>query len=308
MWVMIWLIYLYLMCFWLSKFLLWVLFLLETLASEVPKFMTYLALILLLGMWILPGGLYCHTLNTCCGCLKVVAYLKLVGRWLPFIFWPCCGLFLHGSLPLPCLGLAWDFFFLYLYWGSSVLWCHNKLIWATWGSPDTCFICLAVAFELSNFLANRHTLLTGNLSKCCHHWWSWTRNLHPLRKNQKMSLCSILAVSGGILLDSLVPVQCYTIWLCCCSPGRNSSADQTEPELHLIAVYNTPHIFPIWYWGWAQGKADSRTHIGPCHGCHCRLWLLCIVGTPEVLQACILGCFHIWDAICEICDTDYHLL
>ena len=149
-------------------------------------------------------------------------------KWLPFIFWPCCGSFPRGSLLLPCLGFAWDFFFLYLYWGSSVLWWCNKLIWATWGSPDNCFICFTAAFELSNFLANWHTVLTWNLSKSM---LPSLMVLHTksssLSKNQKMSLCSILAVSGGILPNSLVPAWHYTIHQICGSPGGNSSVDQT---------------------------------------------------------------------------------
>ena len=122
------------------------------------------------------------------------------GKWLPLIFWPCCGSFPCGSLLLPCLGLAWDFLFSYLCWSSSVLWCCSKLICAAWGSPDTCLICPTMAFELSNFLANWCTLLVGNLSR------STLPSLMVLdtkssshRKNQNMSLCSILAVSRGYL-------------------------------------------------------------------------------------------------------------
>ena len=81
-----------------------------------------------------------------------------------------------------------------------VLWCHRRLIWVTWGSPDTCFICLTVAFELSSFLASCHTLRAGNLSK------SMLPSLMVLdmksssfKKNQKMSLWSNLAVSRGYL-------------------------------------------------------------------------------------------------------------
>ena len=121
MWVVIWLVYLYLMCFRLSKFLLWILFLLETLTGKMSKFMTYLALILFAGhvnpsqwtvlphfehlLWLFEGG----------------SLFEVGRKWLPFIFWPWCGSFLCGSLLLPCLGFARDFFFLYLCWGSSVL-------------------------------------------------------------------------------------------------------------------------------------------------------------------------------------------
>ena len=185
---------------WLSKLLLWVCFLLETLTSKMPKFMTNLALILF--CWACESfPVDCiTTLWTPVVVVWRCSLFEVGGKWLPFIFWPCCGSLPQGSLLLPCLGFVWDFFFLYLYWGSSLLWWCNKLIWAAWGSPDTCFICLAVAFELSNFLANWHTLLAGNLSK------SMLPSLmvldtksSSLRKNQKMSLCSILAVSKGYL-------------------------------------------------------------------------------------------------------------
>ena len=64
-----------------------------------------------------------------------------------------------------CL-LATGFLFLCFPGGSSVHWhCLRRLICVAWGSPATCLICLAVAFELSIFLVSWCTLFAGNLSR-----------------------------------------------------------------------------------------------------------------------------------------------
>ena len=197
---MIWLVYLYLMCFWLSKLLLCVLFFWKHWLVKCPNLWHTLHCYFFAGhvnpSWWLVSPHLEHLLW-----LPEGGSLFEVGRkWLPLIFWPWCRSFLHDGLLLPCLGLVWDFFFLYLCWGSSVLWWCSKLIWATWGSPDTCFICLTVAFELSNFLANWHILLTGNLlTLMLPSLMVLDTKSSSLRKNQNMSLCSILAVSGGYL-------------------------------------------------------------------------------------------------------------
>ena len=148
-------------------------------------------------MWTLPGELCCHILNTDCSCQRMAACLKVVGSD-PLIFWPCERSFLHCGLVLPQVNLAGYFFLLCLCWGNSVLWCHRRLIWAAWGSPDTCFMCRAIAFELSSFFANCRTLLTGNFSRSMlPSLMVLDMNSSSQRKNQNISLCSILAVSGG---------------------------------------------------------------------------------------------------------------
>ena len=124
---------------------------LEALAGEVPKFVIYLTLILFhwacesFPMCLLPH--FEHRLWLPEG----GSFFEVGGKWLPLIFWPCDRSFPHCSLQLPWLSFAWDFFFLYLCWGNSVLWCHSRLIWAAWGSPDTCLMCCTIAFELSSF-------------------------------------------------------------------------------------------------------------------------------------------------------------
>ena len=130
--------------------------------------------------------------------------------------------------------------------GNSILWWHSRLIWVAWGSPDTFFMCLSVAFELSYFLANWCTLLAGNLSK------STLPSLMVLetksssfRKKQNMSLCSILAVSRGIWLSSLVPAWHCTTHPHCSFLVGNSSVNQIWPRPCWIVVCNILCISPI---------------------------------------------------------------
>ena len=67
-------------------------------------------------------------------------------------------------------------------------------------SPDTCLIWHAVDLELSSFLASCLTLLAGNFSRSTlPSLMVFETNSSSLNKNQKMSLCKILAVSGGYL-------------------------------------------------------------------------------------------------------------
>ena len=61
-------------------------------------------------------------------------------------------------------------------------------------------MCCTIAFELSSFFASCCTVLAGNFSKSIlPSLMVWDTNSLPLRKNQNMSLCSILAVSGGCI-------------------------------------------------------------------------------------------------------------
>ena len=114
------------------------------------------------------------------------------------------------------------------------------------GLPDTCFICLMVAFELSSFLANGHTLLAGNLSK------SMLPSLMVLdmkspsfKKNQKMSLWSILAVSGGYLAKfTCTCIALYHLSMVqfpCLKLISQSNLAQTS----LSEACNNLHISPI---------------------------------------------------------------
>ena len=77
-------------------------------------------------------------------------------------------------------------------------WCLIRLICAACASPATCLIWHAVALELSILFASCLTLLAGNMSKSTFPSLMVLKtNSSSCRKNQKMSLCKILAVSGG---------------------------------------------------------------------------------------------------------------
>ena len=88
-------------------------------------------------------------------CLAWIKFLK--GLWflcpLKYLFW-----FFDLCLWECC-------FYLDLLGGASVLWYLIRLTWATWGSLATGFMCLAVDFEDSIFLASCLTLLAGNFSR-----------------------------------------------------------------------------------------------------------------------------------------------
>ena len=79
-------------------------------------------------------------------------------------------------------------------------WWPIRLICAACGSPAACLICLALALELSIFLASCHTLLARNFSRSTlPSLISLDTNSSSFIKNQNISRCKILAVSGGYL-------------------------------------------------------------------------------------------------------------
>ena len=62
-------------------------------------------------------------------------------------------------------------------------------------------MCLAMTLELLYFLASWHTLLAGNLSKSTlPSFMFFETKSSSCRKNQNISLCKILAVSGGYFM------------------------------------------------------------------------------------------------------------
>ena len=128
--------------------------------------------------------------------------LSLCAPFVSNLFLGCaCGW--NPSLPwclwFTCLGFIGALFFLYFPAGNSVHWCLRRFICAACGSPATCLIWHAVALELSSFWASCLTLLAGNFSRSTlPSLMVLETKSSSLRKNQKMSLCIILAVSGGI--------------------------------------------------------------------------------------------------------------
>ena len=121
-------------------------------------------------------------------CTPFVSNLFLVCacKWYPSLPW---------HLWFDCLGFMGGLFFLYFPAGNSVCWCLRRLICAACGSPATCLIWCTVALELSSFLASCLTLLAGIFSRSTlPSLMVFETNSSSLKKNQKMSLCKILAV------------------------------------------------------------------------------------------------------------------
>ena len=114
----------------------------------------------------------------------------------------------------------WECCFCLLFFGGRcVLWCLMRLTWAVWRSHATCLMCLAVDFEDSIFLASYLILLVGILFKTLFEsLMVLETNSSSFMKNQKTSLCNILADSGGYLardasLNCIVPLINWPIAL-----------------------------------------------------------------------------------------------
>ena len=121
--------------------------------------------------------------------------LSCVLRIMSSIFlWLSCITMLVGF----CLTLKVFLFLVDLLGGIYVCWCHRLLTWTACGSLVTCFICFAGACKLSIFLASCLTVLAGNLlNSTCPSFKVLDTNDSSFKKNQKMSLCKMWAVSCG---------------------------------------------------------------------------------------------------------------
>ena len=134
------------------------------------------------------------------------------------------------------LCLVCSFCFLYLPFDSSVHWCLMRWIWVACISLATCFICLAMAFELSYFFASWHTLLAGNLSRSTlPSFMVLETNSSSCRKNQNMSLCKIFAVSGG-----------YLVRLTCACTRLYHSSTHFDPWWNLVNKSNLANTSLNW--------------------------------------------------------------
>ena len=97
-------------------------------------------------------------------------------------------------------------------------------------------MCLAVAFELSYFLASWHTLLAGNLSKSTlPSFMVLETKSSPCRKNKNISLCKIFAGSGG----------CFVRLTCACTLLYYSST-LLDPWQKLVKKSNLAHTSLDW--------------------------------------------------------------
>ena len=162
---------------------------------------------------------------------------------------------------------------------------------------------LAVALELSILLANCLTLLAGKLFKSMLlSLMVFDTNSSSLRKNQNISLCTILAVSCGYFAK--------LIWACTSlyhsstewSPWRSWLTGQTLLWLHLSMVYRTLQIWSKWHPSTILlGGASTRIHTGLFQNLLTRLSLSCIFLSLQALQAHIPICFHILTSISGTC-------
>ena len=138
-----------------------------------------------------------------------------------------------------------------LFDGNSVLWCLNKYTWVACGSLDIFLICLAVDLDDSNLLASCLTLLAGNLSRLMlESLIVLETNSSPLRKNQNISLCNILAASAG-----------YFARLICAWTALYHSSTLISPCQKLVKRSNLALTTLVW----GLQNSSKLFHITPNH-------------------------------------------
>ena len=126
-------------------------------------------------------------------------------------------------------------------------WCLRRLTCAACGSPATCLIWCTVALELSTLFASWYTLIAGNLSNSIlPSLMVLDTNSSSYKKNQKISLCKILAVSGGYLarvaLSCTALYHSSTILLLCLKLVRRSKLALTSLDWGFQNSSNFPQI------------------------------------------------------------------
>ena len=172
------------------------------------------------------------------GILWIKTFLVL--SWLlwcsePAFLW-LGGLCLTNGFPFSCLPDE-----------SSVCWCLMRLICTVCGSPTTCLIWHTVALELSILFACYLTLHAGNFSKSTlPSFMVLDTNSSSCKKNQNMSQCKILTVSGGYLarLTSTCTALYHssTLLLPCLKLVSRSKWALTSFDCGLQNSSNFPHI------------------------------------------------------------------
>ena len=115
-------------------------------------------------------------------------------------------------------------------------WCLIKWICVACISPATCLMFLAVALELSYFLASWSSLLAGNLSNSTlPSFMVFETKSSSCRKNQNISLCKIWAISGG-----------YFVRLTCGCILLYHSSTLLDPWWKLLNKSNLAHTLLDW--------------------------------------------------------------
>ena len=166
-----------------------------------------------------------------------------------FIFFVILLVIILMGILLVCI-LPWFKCFCFLKFpgrGISVCWYLIKCVWVACGSLATHLMYLAVALEHSIFLASWCTLLEGNLFKSMSlSSMVFLTNSSSLRKNQKISLCKILAITCGYLAKATcvctVLYHSSTPLLPCLKLVSKSNLDQTSLDWGLQNSSNFSHI------------------------------------------------------------------
>ena len=123
-----------------------------------------------------------------------------------------------------------------LFGGNSFLWCLNKFTWVAGRSLDIFLICLALDLDDFRFLASSLTLLAGSFSRSMLESLIVLETISSsLRKNQNISLCSILAISGG-----------YFARLICAWTVLYHSSTLISPCLKLVRRSNLALTSLVW--------------------------------------------------------------
>ena len=189
----------------------------------------------------------------------------------------------------------------------SVLWYLIRLTCATWGSLATALMCLAVDFIDSIFLVNYLTLLAGSLSKSVlESLMVLETNSSSFKKNQKISRCKILAVSGGYLArDTWACTALYhssTEWLPSLKLVTRSNLALTSlvcgfAEIFKLGPYDIQAKIFRWQAPWHM---LSHTNIfTPHYDC------LAFLGIWQHGKVHSLICFHTSVSTSEIYGTSY---
>ena len=154
---------------------------------------------------------------------------------------------LPAFLWLGCLDLTNGFLFSCFPDERSLCWYPIRLICTACGLPATPLVCLAVAFELSILFTGCLTLLAGKFSKSTLPSFMVLDTKSPLgKKNQSISWCRILAVSGGYLARLMC--SCTTLYhsstllLPCLKLVRRSKWALTSFDCGLQNSSNFPQI------------------------------------------------------------------
>ena len=222
------------------------------------------------------------------------------------------------------------FFYLHFPDESSMCWCLIKLICASCGSPAICLMCLAVAFELSILFTSCLTLLAGSFSKSTSpSFMVLDTNSSSCKKNQNISQCRILAVSGGYLarltcactalyhlstlllpFHKLVGSSKWTLTSFNCGLQNSSNSPQiavkfrSSTDKHLDTYWPIPRsllqAITFLHFCCSGSAANSHSKMFSHFKCHFKTFVVeAIIHCPVLLGTFYVWHEHIW--YCLLC-------